>query len=423
MHAMMHLYTNPKSATFEHWTAASIQASTSIGKGVAHARNLRTWSRSFIRSHEDIPINPFGLWHTSLLDDEDLAMELQLHLQSIGKYVRAQDICDYLRSPEALARWGLEKTISPATAKRWMKRLGWRWVKNFRGQYADGHEREDVVNYQQNVFIPRWMELTPRMRSWGMDGQEEARDPGRAIVVWFHDESTFYANDRWLPRWVFKDESPTPYAKGEGASLMIADFVSADYGWLRSPDGQCAARVQFKAGKGRDGYFDNSDILKQALRAMEILQKYYPDDAHILIYDNTRTHLKRADDAISARKMPKNVPREGTNWGIEVAARDQDGKPIHGRDGKVAKAKVQMTDGTFADGSPQLFYFPAGHARAGIFKGMAKIPEERGFTDASKLCAECPGFKCSGTEPLCCCRRILYNEPDFVNVKSNLETL
>jgi hypothetical protein len=131
MHAMMHLYTNPKSATFEHWTAASIQASTSIGKGVAHARNLCTWSRSFIRSHEDIPINPFGLWHTSLLDDEDLAMELQLHLQSIGKYVRAQDICDYLRSPEALARWGLEKTISPATAKRWMKRLGWRWVKNF----------------------------------------------------------------------------------------------------------------------------------------------------------------------------------------------------------------------------------------------------------------------------------------------------
>jgi hypothetical protein len=67
---------------------------------------------------------------------------------------------------------------------------------------------------------------------------------------------------------------------------MIADFVSVDYGWLRSPDGQCAARVQFKAGKGRDDYFDNSDILKQALRTMEILQEYYPDDAHILIYDN-----------------------------------------------------------------------------------------------------------------------------------------
>lgn len=27
------------------------------------------------------------------------------------------------------------------------------------------------------------------------------------------------------------------YAKGEGHSLMVADFVSADYGWLHSLDG------------------------------------------------------------------------------------------------------------------------------------------------------------------------------------------
>jgi hypothetical protein len=51
---------------------------------------------------------------------------------------------------------------------------------------------------------------------------------------------------------------------------MIADFVSADssYGWLRSPDGTESAGVVFRAGKGRDGYFDNENIRAQAACAM-----------------------------------------------------------------------------------------------------------------------------------------------------------
>ena len=34
------------------------------------------------------------------------------------------------------------------------------------------------------------------------------------------------------------DASTIPYTKGEGASLMIVNFVSADFGWLSSPDGE-----------------------------------------------------------------------------------------------------------------------------------------------------------------------------------------
>ena len=73
---------------------------------------------------------------------------------------------------------------------------------------------------------------------------------------------------------------------------MVADFVSADYGWLRSPDGKDAARVLFKAGTNRDGYFTNEEILEQATHAMKILQKHFPNDQHVFIYDNARTHLK-----------------------------------------------------------------------------------------------------------------------------------
>jgi hypothetical protein len=37
--------------------------------------------------------------------------------------------------------------------------------------------------------------------------------------------------------------------KGEGASEMVADMISADYGWLHSPDGSESTLVLFKASK------------------------------------------------------------------------------------------------------------------------------------------------------------------------------
>jgi hypothetical protein len=81
---------------------------------------------------------------------------------------------------------------------------------------------------------------------------------------------------------------------------MVADFVSANYGWLRSPDGSEEARVLFKAGKNREGYSTSEDILKQTEKAIDILEKYYPKEDHVPVYDNATTHLKRPDGALSA---------------------------------------------------------------------------------------------------------------------------
>lgn len=53
--------------------------------------------------------------------------------------------------------------------------------------------------------------------------------------------------------WVHKDEKVVPQPKGEGSSLMVAHFVSGDYGWLQSCNGNESACVLFRAGKGRDG--------------------------------------------------------------------------------------------------------------------------------------------------------------------------
>jgi hypothetical protein len=134
-----------------------------------------------------------------------------------------------------------------------------------KGQYADGHERVDVVAYRTHTFLPSWRRIRARMDAWSKENLPEYGPnlPGKRIVVWFHDESIFYAHNRRRKTWYHKDAPAKPYAKGEGASLMIADFVSSKYGWLRSPDGTRSARVVMSPGKNKDGYFTNVEIRAQ----------------------------------------------------------------------------------------------------------------------------------------------------------------
>lgn len=299
--------------------------------------------------------------------------------------------------------------------------MDYSWVRNHHGQYVDGHERNNVVDYRQNVFLRKWTAEEGKMCSWKTN-LEEICGAERPLCVWFHDESTFYANDRRKSRWVHKNTSTIPYAKGEGASLMVADFVSADHSWLQSPDGKESAWVLFKAGKSCDEYFSNEEILAQCQKAMDIVQASWPNEDHMFVFDNVTTHLKRPDGSLSAWKMPKGIPKVGTNWGVEVMVRNSAGKIIYFTDGKPSKTKIRMANGTFKDGSAQPFHFPKGHARGGVFKGMATILEERGYSNMSNVQAECkPNFTCKPGIPHCCCRRMLYNEADFINVKSTLE--
>lgn len=48
---------------------------------------------------------------------------------------------------------------------------------------------------------------------------------------------------------------------------------------------------------------------------MTIVEKYYPHDNHIFIFDNATTHLKWPDAALSARKMTKGP---NNNSGVKV---------------------------------------------------------------------------------------------------------
>jgi hypothetical protein len=243
MQVLMRLF---KRSGYTRWEEASELAAKAAGRGPWLARRLREWTRAFLKDSKKLPVHQYGRWNSSILADEDLSQEIHLHLQSLGPYVSAMDIVRFMDSPEMRTRLDIKKSITLRTAQRWMRVIGYRWRSEPKGQYKDGHERVDVVDYRQNVFLPRMSLLEHRLRHWfredGTEIEWEGLEGGvigcreKPVVLWCHDESIFYGNDRRKIRWVHKTESAKPWVKGEGASVMVADFVSADYGWLRSLD-------------------------------------------------------------------------------------------------------------------------------------------------------------------------------------------
>ena len=114
---------------------------------------------TFIADREEHPSNECGNGSQCAIDDEDVAQEIHMHLQSIDRYIKAADIMLFLDKPEVLRRLKRKKMITKRTSRNWLKRMGFCWTKDQKGQYVDGHEQPDVITYRQNVFLPAWSEL------------------------------------------------------------------------------------------------------------------------------------------------------------------------------------------------------------------------------------------------------------------------
>jgi hypothetical protein len=190
-------YLDPNS-TSHGWQAISLKTAHAYEKSSWLAGQFYGRSRAYIVDQDDLPLNVYGIWNSSVLEDEDLKGELLLHLQGIGKYVRAMDIVNYVKSPDVLAQLKLKKPISLTTAQHWMKTPT--------GQFVDGHKQCDVVVYRQIVFLPVWVELLSQTRIFVTDGHKCLVPPPTTCctVVWNHDELTYYTNDCQKIQWVHK---------------------------------------------------------------------------------------------------------------------------------------------------------------------------------------------------------------------------
>ncbi|CCO37871.1 hypothetical protein BN14_12031 [Rhizoctonia solani AG-1 IB] len=411
---------------------ASVTAAVVFRRGKWAARQVRAWIRTFQKDNK-LPTNVYGTWNGSVIEDEDLSAAIRHWLRGRGKYIHARDVVDFFGSPEAERFSSLiDGPPSLSTAQRWMYRMGYTWTKEKHGQFADGHERDDVRNYRMNFYVPEWAKLELRMRRWDSEGNEilpKLAEGERVVVVWFHDESTFYAHDRRLTRWVHESETPGINKKGEGVSLMVADFVSADYGWLRSttdppnttPMAGTAnerenlnnARVIFRAGKQRDGWFGTADVVKQLSRAMTLVKKQFPNEDHVFIFDNATIHTK----------LPETVPNVSKlTLGPSQKVKGEEFGPSG------EKIPVNYAPAVLPDGTIQQLYHPLDHPiekLQGAFKGMALILEERGVPNARKLklvCGTVDSRKhaCPPDSTNCCARRTMMNQPDILAQKSIL---
>jgi hypothetical protein len=101
MKQFLWVYVDPQSSAFRKWTMASLLTARALEWKPAYLQVLHEQVHAFITDHKDLPFNIYGTWNESLLDkDEELAQEIHLHLQGIGRYVKAMDLVDFLDTPE-----------------------------------------------------------------------------------------------------------------------------------------------------------------------------------------------------------------------------------------------------------------------------------------------------------------------------------
>ena len=155
MQSLLNLFTHLSSTTHRKWIALSMQAAFALGKGTYCVCQLWRLSKQFIEDCAILPINLFGDWNQSMLLDEDLALDINLYLQTLGKEISALKLVAFLAWPDVCLKHGIMKKISEKTACQYLNVLGYCWRSPKKGQYADGHERDDVVWYQEHRFLPK----------------------------------------------------------------------------------------------------------------------------------------------------------------------------------------------------------------------------------------------------------------------------
>src|SRR5205823_1300010 len=96
-----------------------------------------------------LPLVPHGKHQKSirLIDDEDTANKCKAWIRSQGGSVTPKIFKEFIEKTLLVQMNIVKKTISLATATRWLNILGFFYQQHRQGLYYDGHEREDVIAY------------------------------------------------------------------------------------------------------------------------------------------------------------------------------------------------------------------------------------------------------------------------------------
>jgi hypothetical protein len=109
--------------------------------------------------------------------------------------------------------------------------LGFKPTIQRKGYYTDGHNRVDVVQYRDDIFLPAMAAVERRMRVYSGENMEEEEMPdlkegeNKAVFI-VHDESTFYCCEGQRMMWM-EDGKSKILPKTKGTSVMVSGFICA----------------------------------------------------------------------------------------------------------------------------------------------------------------------------------------------------
>lgn len=316
------------------------------------------------------------------------------------------------------------------TARGWLKNImGLDYKRIGKGVYVDGHERQDVSDYREQEFVPRWLELRKQFCKFD---QENTADPWRVpadlqekpIMLVTHDEATFSSNDAPSYGWL-KDGHVPLRPKGRGKGIMVSafltpggilavpesisdgDILARHPNWPRNDDKSLVREAVKYFEYGKDHYWSHSDLLNHTVEAINIFKLVFPKFKGLFGFDNATSHRSFSDDALVASRMSLTPG---------------------GRQPK-------MRDGWYMRGNkrrPQRMIFGALHQDERLRnqpKGIFQVLQERGLwrdhTNFGTFLLQCKdGCPTSGLDyKQCCARTLLANQADFLEQKSTLHEL
>jgi hypothetical protein len=296
-------------------------------------------------------------------------------------------------------------TISTKTAARWMKFLGFNPKLQTKGYYTDGHNRPDVTEYRDKVFLPIMAEYEKRMTDYAGDDMEtvilpELNEGEKRIVLITHDESTFYCCEGKPIMWMENGKNKL-LPKTKGTSIMVSGFICDCHGFFSDDDHK--SYHLFEAGKNREGWFTNKDLVEQFNELTPLIRSLHPECDIVIAFDNSMTHHAKVPDGLDVSKLKLS-------------------------DGMASSTKVDMKPGWFMRGDERIeqsMQFPI----TGIQKGIKTILKERNKhknTVGHELILQCAGCRDKWTEEAraeavangyinqhCCASYVLSHETDF----------
>ena len=238
----------------------------------------------------------------------------------------ARSFCAWVNNvllPNNTLESGAPRKISVEVARRWLHKMGFKVKRITKGIYVDGHEIKDVE--ARDEFLKSMTALGFLNQSNAPSEEMANLLPDVAVspdasntIFWFHDESTYHANDDEVVMW--KDETMQVLKpKGSGAGLVASDFIEERDGCLalstamhqaiseKDPSIPLSARVTFEIGQNHDGYWNNERFMEQMEVALKVAEAKYPPHMfkHVWVFDHSSGHTAYATDALVTSRLNK----------------------------------------------------------------------------------------------------------------------